>query len=239
MTNTTRNNGLFLPHAWHRPTRVALSCALAVLVGGCGGGSGTITQAPSATAASATSGALKPANQAPVITGQLPRQVLVGHTFSYTVQASDPDGDVLTYAASGLPGWVTLDPKTGTLRGMPDAASIGTYSGISISVSDGVTTSTLDGQSLAVVDSTSGAATLSWLPPTAHEDGTPLADLAGYRIRYGTDPAQLYQSLEIPAAGVSSYIVENLTPGTWYFVMIAYTASGQESRPTSAVSKTI
>jgi hypothetical protein len=240
MQNTTPQDiKSFFPHAWRRPALVA-SCALMVLMGGCRGeGSGTGAPTQGATVPGTASGALKSANQAPVITGQLPGQVLVGHTFSYTVQASDPDGDDLTYAASGLPEWVTLDPDTGTLRGKPDSAAIGTYSGISISVSDGTTTSTLAGQTLTVVDSASGAATLSWLPPTGNEDGSPLEDLAGYRIRYGTDPSHLYQTVEIPTSGVSSYVVENLTPGSWYFVMTAYTASGHESRPTSAVSKTI
>jgi hypothetical protein len=31
-----------------------------------------------------------------------------------------------------------------------------------------------------------GRATLSWTAPTENTDGTTLANLAGYRIRYGT-----------------------------------------------------
>jgi hypothetical protein len=236
--STKRNNTYrFHARASRRSAAVAFACAF---IAGCsGGGADTSTQASTGVAAGPAVGAQKSANRAPQIAGQLPAQVLVGHTFAYTPQASDADGDVLTYSATGLPEWVSLDAKTGTLRGKPDAAAVGTYAGIVIAVSDGMSTSTLAAQSLTVVDAASGAATLSWMPPTGNEDGTPLQDLAGYRIRYGTDPASLYQTLEIAAPGVASYVVENLTPGTWYFVMTAYTAGGQESKPTSAVSKSI
>lgn len=240
MNTKPARHPFLLSSVWRRPAVVALACALGSFVAGCGGGgSGSSTQAPAATSSSASSGALKSANHAPDISGQLPQQVLAGHTFSYAPRASDADGDVLTFSASGLPDWVSFDTRTGTLRGKPDAAAVGSYGNIVISVSDGVTTSALPAQTLTVVDSASGAATLSWLPPTGNEDGTPLSDLAGYRIRFGTDPASLYQTADIPVPGVSSYVVENLTPGTWYFVMTAYTASGQESRPTSPVSKSI
>jgi hypothetical protein len=35
-------------------------------------------------------------------------------------------------------------------------------------------------------DAISGQATLSWDPPTTNVDGTPLTDLAGYKVYYGT-----------------------------------------------------
>jgi hypothetical protein len=239
---TTKRNDTFLfhPRASLRSALVVLVFATVSFVAGCDDeDAGTGTQASAATATSQTSGALKSGNRAPQITGQLPTQVLVGHTFEYTLQASDQDGDALTFSATGLPDWVLLDAMTGTLRGKPDAADVGTYDNISIAVSDGATTSTLAGATLQVVDSAAGAATLSWMPPTGNEDGTPLSDLAGYRIRYGTDPAGLYQTLDIATPAVASYVVEDLTPGTWYFVMTAYTAGGQESKPTTAVSKSI
>ena len=52
-------------------------------------------------------------------------------------QATDADGDTLTYAASGLPDGVTIDPNTGVISGTVDQGTAGTYD-ISVTVSDGV-----------------------------------------------------------------------------------------------------
>ena len=37
-----------------------------------------------------------------------------------------------------------------------------------------------------VQDAFSAEVTLSWDPPTTNADGTPLTDLAGYKVYYGT-----------------------------------------------------
>ncbi len=41
-----------------------------------------------------------------------------------------------------------------------------------------------------------GDATLSWDPPTTNADGTPLTDLAGYRIYYGTSSGSYSQNID-------------------------------------------
>ena len=73
-----------------------------------------------------------------------------------------------------------------------------------------------------------GSATLSWTRPTTNTDGTPLTDLAGYRIYYGTSSGNYTQSIN--AGNVTTYTVSNLTAGTtYYFVATAYDTSGYES----------
>jgi hypothetical protein len=83
-----------------------------------------------------------------------------------------------------------------------------------------------------------GSATLSWDPPTTNEDGTPLTDLAGYKIYYGTSSGNYSQSVDV--GKVTTYTAGNLTEGvTYYFAATAYDISTNESKYSNEVSKTI
>ncbi len=79
-------------------------------------------------------------------------------------------------------------------------------------------------------------ATLSWTAPTANTNGTPLTDLIGYKIVYGTSAAALNQSIAVGL--VTSRVVADLTPGTWYFAVIAVSSTSESDRST-VVSKVI
>ena len=60
-----------------------------------------------------------PVNDAPIITSTAITGAGVGLTYSYTVEASDVDGDALTLTADGLPAWLTFNAETGVLSGTP------------------------------------------------------------------------------------------------------------------------
>jgi len=85
----------------------------------------------------------------------------------------------------------------------------------------------------------SGTAELTWTAPTLNEDGTPLTNLAGYKVRYGQTPGTLTQVRDIANPATTSVTIEGLSSGTWYFTLASYTNAGVESAPTGAVSKTI
>ena len=84
-----------------------------------------------------------------------------------------------------------------------------------------------------------GAATLSWEAPTTNTDGTPLTDLAGYRIYYGSSPESLAHSVQIKTIGLQTYVIDNLQPGTWYFAVTTVAANGVESTLSDVVATTI
>jgi len=65
------------------------------------------------------------------------------------------------------------------------------------------------------------AATLSWSAPLLNSDGSVLRDLAGFKIYYGQNANVMANAISITNASVSTFIVENLTPGTWYFGITA------------------
>jgi hypothetical protein len=71
-------------------------------------------------------------------------------------------------------------------------------------------------------------------------DNTPLTDLAGYRIYYGTDQAALYQEIpiDIPVSQLTHQIT-NLDSGTYFFSVTARNSVGVESELSNVVSKTI
>ena len=74
-----------------------------------------------------------------------------------------------------------------------------------------------------------GSVTLSWEAPTTREDGTPLTNLAGYYIYYGRMSGVYDYEIKIDNPGITTYVVEGLTPGTWYFVLTSYDSDGVES----------
>jgi hypothetical protein len=84
-----------------------------------------------------------------------------------------------------------------------------------------------------------GAATLSWTAPDQNTDGSPLTNLAGYRIYYGTSANDLDQVISISNVGITAYVVDDLTAGTYYFSIRAYTSAGTESSLSNVVSDTI
>ena len=70
-------------------------------------------------------------------------------------------------------------------------------------------------------------------------DGSSLTNLAGYRIYYGTSPSALTQTIQVANAGLTSYVVENLSPGTYYFAVRAYTSGGAESANSNVATKIV
>jgi hypothetical protein len=140
---------------------------------------------------------------------------------------------------TNLPGWATFDSSTGRLTGTPAAADVRTYGNITISVSDGSASASLATFSIQVVGTATGSATLTWNPPTQNTDGSPLTNLAGYKVHWGTSQGNYTNSATINNPGLSSYVVDQLTPATWYFALTAVNAAGAESSFSNIASKTV
>ena len=75
--------------------------------------------------------------------------------------------------------------------------------------------------------------------PTTQTNGSTLADLAGYRIHYGKSVTSLDKTIEIRNPSVSSYVVEGLAPGTYYFAVTAFNSRNLESERSNAGRKEI
>jgi hypothetical protein len=85
----------------------------------------------------------------------------------------------------------------------------------------------------------SDTATLSWTPSKTNTDGTALTNLAGYRISYGTSATALVQTVQVAVPGATAYTIGNLSPGTYFFAVRAYTSVGTESANSNVTSKIV
>ncbi|HEV8329812.1 MAG TPA: fibronectin type III domain-containing protein [Steroidobacteraceae bacterium] len=83
------------------------------------------------------------------------------------------------------------------------------------------------------------AATLEWTVPTTATDGSTLENLAGFRIHYGKSVLSLTTVIEIRNPSISSYVVEGLAPGTYYFAVTAFTSNNHESERSNAGLKEV
>lgn len=169
-------------------------------------------------------------NSAPDISGTPPGEATPGARYRFVPKASDADGDSLRFSVANRPSWASFDRTTGKLVGAPVAADVGIYKDIRISVTDGEDRSNLPPFSINVAQSARGNVTLSWEAPTRNADGSPLRDLTGYRIHYGTESRQYDLIHDIANPGVQTVVIENLTPTRWYFAVTAVDSSGQESK---------
>jgi hypothetical protein len=154
-------------------------------------------------------------NSAPTIAGIPAIAGSAGRLYSFTPNASDADGNALTFSVQNKPSWANFNSATGALSGTPGTA--GEHSNIVISVSDGTASASLAPFNLTISPVILGSATVTWTPPVSNIDGTPLANLAGFRVLYGTDPNQPNQTLELPAPNLTSVAIEVVAPGTYYF----------------------
>ncbi|MGE3667373.1 MAG: putative Ig domain-containing protein, partial [Steroidobacteraceae bacterium] len=111
-------------------------------------------------------------NRAPEISGSPAGSVQAGTAYAFTPTASDADGDPLTFSASGVPSWASVDTSTGRISGTPADANVGTSGDISISVNDGKATATLAAFRITVTAKTTPppgntAPTISGVPPAS------------------------------------------------------------------------
>ena len=172
---------------------------------------------------------IAPSNSAPTISGNPNSSVLMGEQYLFTPSAADADNDPLTFDVQGEPNWLSINSGSGALTGAPTLADVGSYSGIVVSVSDGSASASLPQFGVDVVQSADGSITLSWTAPTQNEDGSALTDLAGYKIYYGTSSGNYSNQIRIDGVGMTTQVVNNLTPDTYYFVATAFNASEVES----------
>jgi hypothetical protein len=232
-----------------RPLKAVLSLSALLIAGlltACGNGVGVspaATSAPAGVPSTPPAAPPTPPAAPPVaLTGTPATSVTVGQTYLFQPTVSQ-GGGVVTFTIQGQPAWATFDPDTGVLTGKPAVANEGTTGAITISGSNGSSSASIGPFTIAVnapaAPPATGSATLTWTAPTQNTDGTPLTDLSGYHIYYGTSASALTTTITVASASETSYVVTGLAPGTYYFAVVAYNSAGMDSPESNVGSKTI
>lgn len=84
---------------------------------------------------------------------------------------------------------------------------------------------------------TKSSLTLNWGAPTTNSNGTPLTDLAGFNVYYGTSSRNY--SYKVDVGNTTGTVISDLSSGMWCFAVTAYDTSGNESSLSNELCKTI
>lgn len=78
---------------------------------------------------------------------------------------------------------------------------------------------------------------LTWIAPTENTDNSPLTNLAGFKVKYGTAAAQLTTTATINDAAARSWTSPDLAPGAWFAGVLAFNTLGLESDLSAVIRK--
>ena len=138
------------------------------------------------------------ANGLPVVANPGDQISAEGDIVSLTVAATDPDGDALTFGASGLPGGLTIDPATGEIAGVIDfAASAGSPHTVELNADDGK----------------GGVGSTSFAWTVADANGPPVVTNPGDQLSADGDAALLTIAAGDPDGDAVSFSAEGLPGG--------------------------
>jgi len=196
------------------------------MLSGCNDGSGG-SAATSATAAPAS------------ISGTPATSALVGSLYTFHPTTIAASGATLSFSVMNQPAWTKFDTATGTLSGTPAATDVGTFANVVISVSEGAASAALAPFSISVESGSSVVATVTWTAPVANAGQSAATAVAGYRVYYGSTVAGMTHVVDVNDPTETSFVIDNLSAGVWYFAMSSYDTARAESALSAPVAVTL
>ena len=149
------------------------------------------------------------ANRPPEISSSAPTSGSEGSLYGYDVQASDPDGDALTYSLTTSPAGMTIDPTTGAIQWTPGHDQTGDHL-VEVLVADGKGGSDTQSWTITVGEANRPPEISSSAPASGSE-----GSLYGYDVQ-ASDPDgdALTYSLTTSPAGMTIDSATGLTQWT-------------------------
>lgn len=109
-------------------------------------------------------------NEPPVLAPIGNRNVNESQTLQFIVSATDPNGDPLSYSASGLPSGASFNPSTRTFSWTPGYTQAGVYPGVTFTVTDGALN---DSETITInVNNMNRDPVITSTPPTSGAEGS-------------------------------------------------------------------
>jgi hypothetical protein len=124
--------------------------------------------------------------------------------------------------------------STSTPTTVADTASAGGSSSSGSTSGSGSTT-----PATPPTSSNNGSIAFSWVPPTENSNGSPLTNLAGYKIHYGTASQDYSEVVALNNPSLNRYVLDSLPSGTYYFAITAYNSAGVESTLSGEITATL
>ncbi len=178
--------------------------------------------------------------QGATIQGTAATTAVVGKAYSFQPQVSGASSTAVTYTIANKPAWATFNAATGQLSGTPVGTDVGTDAGIEISATDAGSVIQLPAFTITVsaAVASNSSVSLAWVAPTQNSDGSALVDLKGYTIHYGSTSQAYTGSISVANPTVTTYLVNSLPAGKYYFAVTAFNSAGLESLLSDEVSAT-
>ncbi len=132
-----------------------------------------------------------PTNLAPTVTSPGAPMSVVGVALDLAITANDPNGDALTYSATGLPSGLNINPSTGHITGTPSTVNV--YS---------VTVTATDPGTL------SGSANFSWTISNAPDGTVPSTPTNLTASAFSATQINLSWTASTDNVGVTGYQIE-------------------------------
>jgi len=85
----------------------------------------------------------------------------------------------------------------------------------------------------------SGSVQLNLGAPLLNTDGTPVTDLVAFKIYYGTSSGEYSNEIYLDNPGISTYVVQNLSPDTYFFAATAFNGNNVESDLSNEIQRTV
>lgn len=170
-------------------------------------------------------------------------EVIAANNPVYTISGNfSPNGAgaIVTWNGMGSSGVVTADANgnysikvgaNGTYTLLPSAPR-SVVSPVTFDVS--INSASQSGINFSTTAAPTGSAFLTWTAPIKNSNGTANPDIAGYNVYYGTSPGNYMTALD--AGNVTYFRVTGLAPGTYYFVVTAYSSTDLESAHSNEAS---
>lgn len=199
-----------------------LGASIAACSGGGGGGS-----APDVTGDGGDDGAGQSGLTVTITSPDAPEIYTTDDAMDLGGSAGSPDGiSSVSWESDQGEGGSASGTESWTISKVPLAVGANT---ITVTATDASGRTQSDTVVIRRESEGTGSVTLSWVAPTERTDGTPLQNLAGYKINYGRMSEVYDYTIEVDNPGLATYVIEKLVPGDWYFAVAAYDSEGLES----------